>query len=107
MDVRQLFVNFALYADDDLTFKNELIGHMIKDLNDLKQSLDLSIQSSEISHFRTACHKVNSTITMLADEEFKNVIEGIKASKESPELVTKFNNIHSQLVQSLQAARQS
>lgn len=107
MYTRQLFVDFALHADDDLAFKDDLIRHMILNLQELRQALELSLKHSDISYFQKACHKVNTTIRLLADEEFKNVVDGIKGGNDNPDMVSQFNNIYSQLVQSLEAERQS
>lgn len=105
MNRRQLFVDFALHTDHDVAFKKELITHMLRDLQELKHALDHSMELCDMSHYRSICHKVNSTITLLADEEFKNIVQEIKVSSEHRDLVMQFNDVYSQLVKSLEMER--
>jgi hypothetical protein len=101
MVTRLLHVDFDLHADDDLGFKNELIGLMIVNLHELRHALELSLQQMDMSYFRKACHKVSSTMSLLADSEFNEIVEALK--KDSGDLnIKRFNAIQAQLVQSLE-----
>ncbi|HWA35681.1 MAG TPA: hypothetical protein VG737_16175 [Cyclobacteriaceae bacterium] len=106
MSNRQLFVDFELHADDDLGFKKELIGLMINNLQELKEALEISLRLADMSYYKKACHKVSSTIALLADNEFNEIVQEIKVNSSDPN-VERFTTIHAELVKSLEQEQQN
>src|SRR4051812_40145020 len=99
---RPLSVDFALHTDDDADFKKELIDLMIDNIKELRQALSQSRILLDITPYKKACHKVNSTIGILADPEFSMVVDEIKTSVDNGEKVGLFNSLCSQLIESLE-----
>ena len=107
---RPLFINFNLYTDGDADFKKELISLLIDNVRELQQSL-LSTAQNASNFFLGVLHKVTSTVGMLCDKEFSEMLEEIKmmcTSGQTGELfhtkVNRFNNLCDQVVESLRAA---
>jgi hypothetical protein len=75
---RELYVDFALYTDDDPEFKAELIDGMIENLEELEEAYFESLTQQDPSYLRKACHKVQTTLSMLNDRELDAVIEKMK-----------------------------
>jgi hypothetical protein len=105
MTRRPLFIDFNLYTDGDPVFKSELIGMMIANLLELQQALDLSLKRRELSLYHTASHKINSTLNILADQEFITIVKEIKTHSEDEENVVRFNDLCSQIIASLETER--
>ena len=102
---RPLFIDFSLYAHDDPDFKQELIALMVKDLQELQSSLQLSMQLNEISLYRKACHKMNSTLNILGDKEFLDIVEEIKLDNTPGEKVAFFTRMCTEIINSLELDR--
>jgi hypothetical protein len=101
MNHRQLFIDFELYAENDPDFKKELIELMLKDVLELQQTLKLAVELNDVSMYRNSCHKMNSTLTILDDQELLSVIGEIKKDIQNSELTGFFNKICSEIVNSL------
>ena len=101
MNHRQLFIDFDLYTEDDPDFKKELIELMLRDVLELQQSLQLAVEANDVSMYRNACHKMNSTLTILDDQELLSLVGEIKKDLQNSELTGSFNRICSEIVNSL------
>jgi hypothetical protein len=101
MNTRQLFIDFDLYTHDDPDFKSELIGLMLKDVLELQSSLYRAAELNDISIYKSSCHKVNSTLTILDDQEFISVVGEIKQDIKNSEKTSLFHRLCSEIVNSL------
>ncbi len=101
MNNRPLFVDFDLYTHDDPDFKKELIGLMLKDVSELQSSLALAQELDDVSIYQKACHKMNSTLTILDDKELINVVAEVKKDIKNPEGTSFFNRLCSEIINSL------
>ncbi|NOT75352.1 MAG: hypothetical protein HOP08_10510 [Cyclobacteriaceae bacterium] len=100
---RPLYIDFSLYAHGDPDFKKELIKMMVSDLMELQQSLQLSFRFNEISFYKRVCNKINSTLNMLDDREFIDIVEEIKSDNSNEEKAASFNRLCVEIVNSLEA----
>jgi CheY-like chemotaxis protein len=66
---RPLHIDFALHTGDDPVFKVELLQLLIDNLNELRRSIDLTLNSGDILSFKSTSHKVNSMFGVLNDKE--------------------------------------
>jgi hypothetical protein len=98
---RALFIDFELYAENDPVFKEELIDMIIENLHELQQAYNYSVERHDPEVFRKACHKVKTTISMLADQEFDTVVEDLKSSKVDQSRVSFFNKLSAGIIASL------
>lgn len=71
-----------MYTEGNLDFKKELIGHLMKNIEELQSSLLGSIDQKDPTLFETAAHKCRTTLTMLGDQELLNVVEEVKQALE-------------------------
>ena len=67
-----------MYTEGNLDFKKELIGHLIKNIEELKSSLESSLKSKDPEPFYAAAHKCRTTLTMLGDIELLRVVDEVK-----------------------------
>jgi hypothetical protein len=100
---RPLLTDFETHAGDDAGFKNELIILMIANVLELKRAVDLSIGAFDELRFAAVCHKVNTTMFLLNDEEFSGMVDAIRRSGQHTEKLTLFDSLCSQVIASLQA----
>lgn len=98
---RTLLVDFELYADNDPEFKQELIILMIDNLTELHSALKMSAKANEPDIFRKSCHKMKTTMVMLADSELNAVVEDLKRPDAEPGNISRFGNIVAELIESL------
>lgn len=98
---RILFIDFDLYAENDPDFKQELIELMIDNLQELQQAYDLSAEQHEPVFFLKACHKVKTTLSMLADVEFNVAVEDLKNPGVSAERISLFKKLSGEIIISL------
>ncbi|GHN00792.1 hypothetical protein WSM22_22810 [Cytophagales bacterium WSM2-2] len=101
---RELFIDFQVYTDGDLEFKNELISLMINNIHELRQTILTGSQEL----FLSVSHKVKATITMLDDSELSGMMDEfrslVKAQVTPTELSEKrllLSGICSEIVESL------
>jgi PAS domain S-box-containing protein len=79
--------NLDLYAEGDTEFKKELAILLIKNLEELCQSLEQTLYEKNADVFRKTTHKVKTSIGMLGDEEFTEVVNSLKSSlQQNPEM---------------------
>lgn len=71
-------IDLDMYAEGDNEFKFELAGLIISNIYELDNALHQSITTTNSEIYRSTCHKVKTTISMLRDEEFTGVIEALK-----------------------------
>ncbi|MBT1705113.1 PAS domain S-box protein [Chryseosolibacter indicus] len=71
-------INLEQYTEGDEEFKYELAGLIISNIVELDKSLEQSIKTNNADIYRTTCHKVKPTISMLRDQEFTEVIDALK-----------------------------
>lgn len=98
---RALFIDFDLYAENDLDFKMELIELMVENLHELQQACCYSIEQNNPEHFGRACHKVKTTLSMLADTEYDAIVEELKNSSVDQGRVSFFNKLTVEIITSL------
>jgi hypothetical protein len=72
---RPLFIDFDSYTDSDQSFKGELIDHMVENLLELVTAYHSSIDQKDPTLFLSVCHKVKTTLVMLADKELDAAVE--------------------------------
>ena len=75
---RQVSANLDLYTEGDPDFKRELAGHLIKNINELKDALREAIANTDVTPFSKAIHKVKTSLAMLGDEKFNALIEKLR-----------------------------
>ena len=102
---RALFIDFSLYTDDDPDFKEELIGLMIENLQELKQAYAQSVDQRDPKIFQKACHKVKPTLSMLADRDLDAVVEDLKNQGADQSQVVIFNKLSAAIMDSLSAEK--
>ncbi|HMJ68814.1 MAG TPA: PAS domain S-box protein [Cyclobacteriaceae bacterium] len=71
-----------MYTEGNLDFKKELIGHLMKNIEELRSSLTISIKEKNPVTFHSAAHKCKTTLTMLGDHELLTVVEEVKQALE-------------------------
>lgn len=71
-----------MYTEGNLGFKKELIGHLMKNIEELKSSLETSMNSKDAGPFHTAAHKCKTTLTMLGDHELLKVVDEVRHALE-------------------------
>ncbi len=69
-----------MYTEGNLDFKRELIGHLIRNLEELQVALKSSLATGDPSPFNTAAHKCRTTLTMLGDQELLKVVDEVKSA---------------------------
>jgi CheY-like chemotaxis protein len=71
-----------MYTEGNMDFKKELIGHLMKNIEELQASLPSSIRDNDSIAFHNAAHKCRTTLTMLGDHELLTVVEEVKQALE-------------------------
>ncbi len=71
-------INFDLYTQGDLAFKRELATLLIRNIEELRDGLSISLEEKNEKPFAHACHKIKTTLTMLGDQEFYELIEQLR-----------------------------
>jgi len=71
-----------MYTEGNIDFKRQLIGHLMKNIEELKASLEISIKTKDPSTFQAAAHKCKTTLTMLGDHELLKVVDEVKQALE-------------------------
>jgi hypothetical protein len=102
---RPLFADFQIHTDGDPDFKKELIGLMIDNLLELSQSFQFSMTAGDFTSFRMAGHKMNSTLGILADDEFLTIVDEIKKNGADEKKALLFNSLCAQIIDSLKASQ--
>ncbi|MFZ6010668.1 MAG: response regulator [Bacteroidota bacterium] len=105
-DYRKLHINFNAYAECDDEFKLEVIGLMISNIRELQQAAYSAQHTNDIQRYLDIAHKIQSTLSLLCDEEFSTLIEEIRgmaiASVIQADKVNKLTRIGESLVKSLE-----
>lgn len=84
---RPLFIDFDIHTDGDQDFKIELVTLMIDNIHELQSSF-ASIDRNGHESFIKAVHKMKSTIEIINDKDFSDVIARFRSEEE----VRKKNN---------------
>ena len=71
-------LNFELYTQGDLAFKRELATLLIRNIEELRDGLSVSLTENNEKPFIQACHKIKTTLTMLGDQEFYDLVEHLR-----------------------------
>jgi PAS domain S-box-containing protein len=71
-----------MYTEGNMDFKKELIGHLLKNIEELRSSLIVSLGDKDATAFHTAAHKSKTTLTMLGDHELLKVVDEVKMALE-------------------------
>ena len=102
---RPLFINFSFYTDNDADFMQELVEHMIDNLRELQQSYRSSLDQKELTSFLKSCHKVKTTLAMLADNELSNLVEDLQNKATDELAMSSLNKLCSDIIDSLLSAK--
>ncbi|HEY5824654.1 MAG TPA: PAS domain S-box protein [Cyclobacteriaceae bacterium] len=103
-------MGLELYSEGDLTFKKELAGLLIKNIAELKQSLERTFITNDESEFNKTSHKVKTTLSMLGDMELEKTVEKLQvllAEKENkkeidPKILNQFFQLCTSAIQGLE-----
>jgi hypothetical protein len=77
--LRPLNIKFDIYSDsEDNEFKSELVFLMKGSVHELREAATNAFQSRSAEVFKKASHKAKSTLILLDDAEFYDVVEEIK-----------------------------
>jgi hypothetical protein len=98
---RALFIDFNLYADNDPAFKQELIGLMVDNLQELQQALHISVEQKDPEFFLKACHKATTTLIMLEDKELNALVEDLKIKEADEARISLLNKLSAEIISSL------
>lgn len=107
---RKRTFDLNLYTEGNEEFKKEFAGLLINNINELTSSLDQAVASGDGSTFSSVSHKVKTTIGMLGDEEFGEVVTRLKdlvvaQRVQTNEFINKrkqFDNIAREIIEGLQ-----
>jgi hypothetical protein len=100
--VRKLSIDFDLYTDGDLEFKNELTLLMLDNIKELQQSLSEAAKANDSEIFRKVCHKVKPTLSMIDDAEFNDIIEVLKCQINNQNCISVFGKISNGILKALE-----
>ncbi|HZY79834.1 MAG TPA: ATP-binding protein, partial [Cyclobacteriaceae bacterium] len=71
-----------MYTEGNMDFKKELIGHLMRNIEELQTSLQQSVTQKDSTPFQIAAHKCRTTLTMLGDHELLKVVDEVKEALE-------------------------
>lgn len=77
-----------MYTEGNLDFKKELIGHLMKNIEELKLSLEASLNTKDSTAFHAAAHKCRTTLTMLGDHELLKVVDEVKNALDNEKMLS-------------------
>lgn len=100
---RILSIDFSDYAGDDTAFKQELIGLMIENLQELQNVYRRSFKQKDSSLFLKVCHKVKTTVLMLEDKELIALVEELKNGEPDLERVSLLSALCGEIIDCLSA----
>lgn len=106
---KELSGNLDLYAEGDPEFRRELASLTIKNIEELKQSLEKTIRENNAEVYKNTMHKVKTMVAMLGDTQFAHLIHTLaeklsdpaSSKKEVKLLVNQFNIFSKQIVSGL------
>jgi PAS domain S-box-containing protein len=103
---RSYSVSLDLYSEGDAEFKRELASLLVKNIQELQSALEEAIENNDAEIFRKASHKVKTTISMLGDHEFSDLVDSIKESLSRQQLShpqrVLFNDLAGKIIAGLQ-----
>jgi len=67
----------GMYAAGDPDFKRELASLVLKNVRELKESLKRTMHEADSKYFAAAVHKIQASIKMLGDLEYRDLAEEI------------------------------
>lgn len=100
---RKLFVDFSLYGANEPHVKREMVRLIIENLDELEGAFHRTIESKDESFFLRICHKIKSTLVILADLELNRVIEDLKDPKAGHDAISYYQKIKAEITHSLLA----
>jgi PAS domain S-box-containing protein len=74
--------SLEIYTEGNLGFKREMIGALIRNIEELKSALHTSLTSKDPNAFQEAAHKCKTTLTMLGDSELLKVVDEVRLALE-------------------------
>lgn len=89
--------NLDLFSEGDVAFRRELKELMVKDLEELRESLNEIPNGGDASAFNNTVHKVKVTLEILNQGEFFKLIDDITAVftfEKRPALATKLREFY-------------
>jgi PAS domain S-box-containing protein len=110
--VKSTFLSNQLdtYTEGNADFKIELIGHFIKNLDELKAETQRSIEQDDSSVFKSIVHKMRTTISIIGNEALIDTVDSMGQVIEknahpemiSEELHNQFLTVCNQLIRDMQ-----
>ena len=74
------------YTEGDSTFKKELIGHLLGNLEELNIKLEQAVHANSADSVRFAIHKIKTTIEILSLNHLRGLLEQMVELLEKPNL---------------------
>jgi CheY-like chemotaxis protein len=112
-------LNFAEYSHGDVEFERQLAASVLKNLEELKVSIGRSLESKSPKEFEKFLHKSKTTLSIIGDSDFINVIQKLQqlmangglvanggtATSELRSKLDVFESFHKNLVMTITAKR--
>jgi hypothetical protein len=95
------FSQLDQYCSGDAEFRKKLIELMIDNIIELQRSLCSSFEQKDIAIFLRACHKAKTTLSILDNLAFTNVVGALKAGQAGCEGAALFDNLCDHIIKSL------
>jgi CheY-like chemotaxis protein/two-component sensor histidine kinase len=98
-----------LYAEGDPEFRRELASLIVKNLEELRESVRASLENDSANQYQTTLHKVKSTINMLGDTQLTSCIDELNEKLSKPkslpngigEVIERFNFLSEEVINGL------
>jgi CheY-like chemotaxis protein len=98
-----------LYAEGDPEFRRELASLIVKNLEELRESIQTSLERDTADQYQTTLHKVKATINMLGDTQLTSCIEELNEKLDKPksvqngidEVIDRFNFLSEEVISGL------
>jgi CheY-like chemotaxis protein len=107
-NLRPLTIKFDAYNDGEVIFKLNILDLMISNIRDLQQALSNALFKKDIKAYKKAAHKVRSTLIILDDREFSQLIDTLTDLFErednlqsSHHVINKFTQLSESIIRSL------
>lgn len=101
MIVKHSFPRIDLYTFGDAAFRTVLIQSMIDNLIELQQSLWASREHLDLEIFRKACHKVQTTLSILDIQNFSSLAEDLQDGTGKEEKFYTFDSLCTDIMNGL------
>ena len=102
-----LMANLNVFADGNPDFRRELAELIINNIHELQDTASRLGSEDGLEEFAQTAHKIKTSLKILGDDEFQDVIESIKTelekgdSQKAQEHIKNFNAIGAKLMDDL------